>query len=173
MKMNKIAVVVAAGLAVVSVCASAESGNIGTNVQIVQSLTVAGVNDLSFGSFAKNSSGGSVEVTVDGATYGNAGPQLSAGSAGSFTVSGLPGVAYNYSIPASVQLTLGGVSTATPSRIITMSPTLGGAGSAQGGTRAMDTSGTDTYTIGGTIEVRSDQLVGSYLGSVTLTANYQ
>jgi len=134
---------------------------------IVTPITISKTTDMSFGNVAVHATNpGTVVMTPAGvrsATLGVTLPGTSGTvSAASFTVNGQSGYTYAITLPASVALTSGVNSmtvnafTSTPTAIGTLA------------------SGTQTLTVGATLNVTGGQAAGVYLSSTpfTVTVNY-
>lgn len=131
----------------------------------VANIAIENIQSLSFGSFVADN-GGSVTVSATGNR--NAGGSVvlipSQGIAAQFTVSGEPNATYTIQLPGNdvVSLTGPGIDmfvnnfTSTPSGV--------------GG--QLGAGGSQTLSVGGTLNVGSDQAPGSYSGPFSVTVNY-
>lgn len=132
--------------------------------------TITPTQDLSFGAFAAGT-GGTITISPEGVRSATSdvalmtGGQFSQGSVASFDVSGTPNANYQITLPQDGQVTLTGSQGGNMSvTTFTKSP------SGQG---QLDSLGTQTVTVGGTLAVGSNQAAGTYSGSFNVTIVYQ
>ena len=131
-----------------------------------QNIEIENVQSLSFGSFVAGN-GGSVTISTDGNRSAGGGVVLirsSQGTAAQFTVSGDPNATYTIQLPGNdfVSLTGPGIDMFINNFLSTPSGAEGqlGAGGSQG------------LSVGGTLNVGSDQAPGSYSGTFSVTVSY-
>jgi hypothetical protein len=136
----------------------------GADAVIVTPISVINVEgeNLDFGTIAADTAAGT--VTVDGAGgLTSSSPNLivtgSTGNAAAFDVSGQANLAYTATIDPSVTLSGPGTD---------MSATL----TKYGGAAALDGTGSDSFTVGGTLSVGANQAAGSYTGSFDVSVAY-
>jgi len=151
--MSRRAGVVVAGVLVVAMAAGAEAQGI------------SNTRALAFGEVAAGLTSGTVVVTpagtrtlTGGVTPGNSGGVTSA----SFTVSGIPLFTYSISLPGSAILTAG----ANTMTVNTFTSNPSGTGQLQ------LIIGTQTLTVGATLQVGASQGSGSYAGTFNVTVAY-
>ncbi len=126
-------------------------------------LTIATTVPMDFGSLA-STSGGTLVLGTDNSVTPSAGVTVIGGTptAASFTVTGISGATYSMSIPASIVLTNG-----TPADDMTVDAiTNTSTGNLTGGT--------ETFRVGGTLNVAAAQPAGTYTNTtdLTVTVNY-
>ena len=153
---------------VVSAPAGAQSNSATTSCNatatIVTGISLTKTADLNFGSVVPGGSAGSVMMTPAGARSASGGASLGSStgsSAGSFTVAGLAGAAYSITLPASTTITSG----ANNMTVNTFTSTPSVTGNLGGG-------GTQTLSIGATLQVGASQPTGTYSGAFNVTVTY-
>ena len=145
--------------------ASATATSSGT---IITPISISKTVDMNFGNAAVNSVAGTVVLTPAGTRTKTGGVTLpaSAGTvtAASFTVSGLANSTYVITLPATpVTLTYNVTNTMTASSF-TSSPTPTG---------TIGVGGSQTLTVGATLNVGASQVAGTYVSAgFTVTVNY-
>ena len=130
------------------------------SANILQPIGISKVADLSFGDvYPDGTLAGTVTVDFAGARAfgGGASAGITAGAAGEFTVSGEAGTTYVLTIPATVALT----GTGTDMNLTLSNNSLGDL-----------TSGTETFQVGGTLDVGVAQTAGAYSATFDVTVNY-
>ena len=153
-----------------------------TTTTIVAPITISNTTALTFGSFATTSNSGTLIVGTDGGRTKTGGVTLTSnnvsGTAANFTVGGEAGYSYAISIPTSLTLTTTATATGagTPqasSQTMTVNSFL--TSLANESTRiGLLTGGTQSFTVGGTLNVNAYQSVGTYTSGtgLTVTVNY-
>ena len=129
-------------------------------------MAIQNNQELSFGSFVAGS-GGSVTVSTSGARSASGGVLLipsSAGAAAQFTVSGDANATYTIQLPGNDFVKLSGPGGDMFINEFTGSPS-GAAGQLSAG-------GSQSLSVGGTLNVASGQSPGEYSGSFTVTVDY-
>lgn len=138
--------------------ASADAGAQVASIGITRNV------DLNFGQVVTSASSGTVVITPSGSRSATGGAMLGSGaaaSAASFTVSGDPLATYAITLPSSTTLSSGGPTmtletfTSTPS-----------------GTGSLSDMGSQTLTIGATLQVSAVQESGTYTGSFSVRVDY-
>ena len=126
------------------------------------SVTPRAETELNFGQIAAANGPGTVSVDENGLLT-SATPDLvvagSTGSAAVFDVEGAPDLAYSTTIPTPITLTGPGTD---------MSASV----SKSGGATNLSGTGTDTFSVVGTLSVAANQTPGSYSGTVNVTVQY-
>lgn len=131
--------------------------------KVIQPIAIAKTSDLNFGTIISGPSGlvtvspAGVETSV-GATTLNPNPNVSAAQ---FVVTGQPSTAYSISLPTSITITNGAQSMTVDN--FTSNPTPGGLLSA-GGSQAL--------SVGARLNVATNQAVGNYAGTFSVTVAY-
>ncbi|MBK7710429.1 MAG: DUF4402 domain-containing protein [Bacteroidales bacterium] len=132
---------------------------------IITPIGITNSTDLAFGNVAASATPGTVVITPAGVRTAGGGATLPAvtGTFGvaTFAVTGLGTSTYAITLPASATLT------GTPSGTMTVDAFA----STPSGTGAL-TGGTQTITVGGTLNVGAAQAAGSYTGTFSVTVNY-
>jgi hypothetical protein len=146
------------------------TGNIPATATVVQPLTITNATTLSFGSFVAGA-GGSVTIPSTSpftrtsiARTGTTPLTLiasNAGSASSITVSGVE-TTYSVSFPASVSLSFGNATMSVGDFTTSLAGAVG----------KIPSSGTQTFQVGGTLNVNASQLNGVYTGSIPIIITY-
>lgn len=131
------------------------------NATVIVPISISAGTALNFGTFAANSTGGTVVITTANARSATGSVALSAttpGVAGTFTVTGNAGSTFAITNPGAFNVTSGAN---------TMSVSLTGLAST--GTL---TAGTATIQVPGTLTVGASQAPGSYSGTYAMAVEY-
>ncbi len=135
---------------------------------IVTPIAITKDVDMNFGNLAVNASTGTVVLTPAGTRSATGGVSFLAASPGtvtaaSFTVSGLAGATYSITLPSGALTITSGANTMTVDSW-TSSPTPTGT----------LTGGTETLTVGATLNVGASQAAGTYISGTPfdVTVNY-
>lgn len=142
--------------------ASATANSSATIIQPISIVKVEG-KDLLFGNIIASAAGGSVVIATTGTPTltGVAAPSVpGTRQAATFTVTGMAGVTYAITLPASTNLTSGG-NTMTVDNFL----------SDPNGTGLL-TGGTQTLNVGAKLNVGPAQPAGTYTGSFAVTVGY-
>jgi hypothetical protein len=139
--------------------------------RIMQPISIEKDNDLAFGSVVKPTSGtNTITVPVDSddaeiSGGGNGALAASATGNADFTVTGEGGSTYSISTPATFNMT-------RVSGSETLTVTLAASDPTGTLSNAAGAEGTDTFTVGGSFDVASTTVIGSYTGSFNVTVAY-
>jgi hypothetical protein len=129
------------------------------NATIITPIAIIKVNDLNFGNIVATTTGGTVVLSPAGART-ESGVQLPAVtgtvSAASFTVTGQDGYAYSVTLPADGYAIKTG--TGTPTQTMTLTSFISN-------TTGTLTGGTETLSVGATLNVVANQAAGTYIGA--------
>jgi hypothetical protein len=169
----------AAILAGLATTASAQASNTASatiNASIIQPVTIANAQDISFGTIAKPISGSSV-ITIDDSTdttpvsSNNTNSQvLAQGTRGKFTITGEAGRTYSgVDVGGTINLTGTGTD-------IVFTPTYSVSGGGAVGTLPAGTEYagvTQTLNVGGSFTLTDAQVAGLYSGSLEITVAYE
>jgi len=131
-----------------------------------ESVAIDNVQSLSFGSFVAGS-GGSVTVSTNGNRNADGGVVLirsSQGTAAQFAVSGDPNATYTIQLPDNDFVSLTG-----PGNDMTINNFISTPSGAEG---QLGAGGSQALSVGGTLNVGSDQAHGSYCGTFSVTVSY-
>ena len=138
----------------------AASVSTSASANILQPISISKVSDLSFGDvYPDGTLSGTVVVDFAGARVAGGGAALgtTAGASGAFTVTGEAGTTYGLTIPATVSLTGPG----TAMNLTTSNNSLGDL-----------STGSETFQVGGTLDVGVAQTAGAYSATFDVTVNY-
>ena len=158
------------GLSVLGAPALAQftaNGSVNSSASVVRILSVSSTSELSFGTFAASGTAGTVVMSATGNRTATGGVTLvttAPGSQGSVNLSGTPSTSYSVSFPSAVTLTATG-GTATMNLGSFTSTLAAGQGS-------LNSAGSGTFGIGGTLSVSANQPIAVYAGSFTVTLSY-
>jgi len=146
---------------------SVSSGSASALVEAPIQLVATG--SLQFGTFAQPKTGGTITISPYGAvsTTGDLGADMAVAQSttkapASFTVTGMPGVAFSASGVTSVTISNGAAKMTLGQFTIN--------GATSGGT--IGASGTTTFNIGGTLTATAGQAAGTYTGTFPITVAY-
>lgn len=132
------------------------------NAEIVSPISIKSTSELDFGRIIGNSTGGDVEIKVDGTRTATDNTDLldptDEGQPGTFEVTAAQGYSYSISIP---DTTLTGDGDAMD---VTFNNNLGASSSGTGSAQNL--------ILGGVLSVNGSQLEGAYTGEVTVTVSY-
>jgi len=136
-----------------------------TATAVIQTpLAITSTVNMDFGSMAATS-GGTVDLALDNSLTPSAGVTLIGGTAtaASFTVTGINSATYDMSIPASIVLTNG-----TPADDMIVDNIIHNC------TEQLSATGSETFAVGGTLNVAAAQAAGTYTNTtdLTVTVNY-
>jgi len=135
------------------------------NATIAAPLSVSETTQMNFGSISPDaSSATTVQLDTADAVTSPDGAGLVGGTvaSGAFSVSGVGTLGFTITLPANGTVSLGGPGTAMP--VNNFSDSLGGVGAL--------TAGSASFTVGADLTVGAGQTGGAYLGSYTVTVNY-
>jgi hypothetical protein len=144
-------------------------GSFPVTATVLQPLTITSTSTLSFGSFVAGAGG---SVTIPSAaphtrtsTSNVTLVSSNAGSVSNITVSGVAGTTYTVILPV-VPTTLSSATGGATMQISTISSNLTGLAG------LIPTLGSQTFQVGGTLVVASNQLPGVYSGTLPITITY-
>lgn len=162
----------AAALLAAAPAAGAQQATAQASATVVEPIAISSAGPLSFGSFAKGDTAGSVTVSTAGIVTGAGGVSHTSGpaAAASFTITGEPGATFQLSSTV-VDLT-DGKGHSMPLELI---GDFDGAGKAAPGVPSAGVlgGGTQTLHLGGRLGVAAGQAAGSYSGQVGVAVSYQ
>lgn len=144
------------------VLAATATSNVGAS--IVPAISIAKTADMEFADVVASGSAGTVVLSTAGARSVTGGATLGNGTgaaAAAFTVSGDPSSTYSISLPASATIT----SAPNTMTVDTFTSSPSGTGTIGGG-------GTQTLTVGATLQVGASQAQGTYTGTFDVTVAY-
>ena len=144
--------------------ANSASTSASASARIVAAIGISKTADLNFGDVVASSSLGTVVMTYGGARSATGGTTLgntNGAAAAGFTVTGVSGATYAISLPGSAT-TISDLGSHTMT-VDTWT------GSKASGTLS---SGSDTFTVGGTLHVAANQAANSYTGTFPVSVNY-
>jgi hypothetical protein len=137
---------------------------------IVAPITIVRVNNMNFGNVVTSAATGTVVLTPASTRSTTGGASILAAQPGtvtaaSFTVGGTAGFTYTISLPASVLIDDAGAGVAMTVNTFTSTPTPTG---------TIGAGGTETLSVGATLNVGANQVGGVYTSAApfTVTVNY-
>lgn len=131
------------------------------NATVIVPITITAGTALNFGTFAANSTGGTVAITTASARSSTGSVALSSttpGVAGSFTVTGNASSTFAITNPGTFNVTSGANSMAVNLTGLATTGTL--------------TAGSATILVPGTLTVGASQAAGNYAGTYTMAVEY-
>lgn len=154
---------------------SATSGATTASATIVAPITITTGTEMSFGQVVAGSSVGTVLLAPAGTRTEGGGVTFSPGTDGSptassFTVTGEIGYTYTVTLPSSAVTLTGnsGAAAVAPAKTMTVDNFTKSIA-----TGDLATDGTETFTVGGTLNVGAAQATGGYEGSYTVQVDYE
>jgi len=161
-------ILVAVLLSLTAIAASAQaagsaSASASAFAKVITPIAITKTADLNFGTIISGPAG-TVTVspsgveTASGATVLNPNPNVSAAL---FSVTGEPSTAYSITLPSSISITNGAQSMTVSS--FTSNPTPGG---------VLSAGGSQSLQVGATLAVGTNQAVGNYSGTFSVTVAY-
>jgi uncharacterized protein DUF4402 len=144
--------------------AAAASATANVSASIVPAISISKDTDMNFADVVAGGSTGTVVLSAAGARSVTGGATLgnSAGaSAASFTVSGDPSATYSITLPSSATISSGG----NNMTVNTFTSNPSGTGTIGGG-------GTQSLTVGATLQVGANQVQATYAGTFDVTVAY-
>lgn len=143
------------------------NGSVNSSANVVRILSVASTSELSFGTFAAGTSSGTVVMSATGNRSATGGVTLvssAGGTQGTVSLTGTPSTSYTVSFPGSVTLTAttGNATMNLGSFTTTLT----------GGQGILNSGGSGSFGIGGTLSVSANQPIAVYVGSFTVTLSY-
>lgn len=154
---------------------SATSGATTASATIVAPITITTGTEMAFGQVVAGATSGTVELAPAGTRTEGGGVTFSPGitgspTASSFTVTGEIGYTYSVTLPSSAVTLTGtsGAAAVAPAKTMTVdtftkSITTGD----------LATDGTETFTVGATLNVGAAQATGGYEGTYTVQVDYE
>jgi len=141
------------------------SASANASVTIVPAIALTNNTALAFGLIVAGP-GGTVTLTTSGSRTKTGTiilPSSESYSEAAFVVLGPAEETFSLSLPSSVTLGLAGGSATMTITNFTSNPSTGG---------SLNSGGSATVTVGGTLNVGANQTLGSYVGSFTVTVSY-
>jgi hypothetical protein len=162
-------ILVAILLSLTAVVASAQaagsaSATASAFAKVITPIAITKTADLNFGTIISGPAGtvtvspSGVETATGGATALNPNPNVSAAL---FSVTGEPSTAYSISLPSSISITNGAQSMTV--NAFTSNPTPGG---------VLSAGGSQSLQVGATLAVATNQAIGNYSGTFSVTVAY-
>lgn len=149
--------------------------NTAAAAQIVTPIAISETSPLHFGTMAVLAgTGGTAVLSTQGVRTQSGGVNLSvqtpSASNAAYNVSGAVNTAYGITLPASITVTETVSSTATMIINNLLARTI--SAGVDGLTGTLSAGGTDSFTVGGTLNVAAGQVTGLYTGSFDVTVAY-
>jgi hypothetical protein len=164
---------IAAGAAALSTCmystmSTAASVTANASANVLAPLAIAaGANAMNFGDVSGDATAATTVVLTTAGTTSSPDGASTAGtpSAGDFDVTGAPGLAYDITLPADGVVVL--TNAAGPDMSVdSFTSSLGASGTLSAG-------GTQSFTVGATLTINTNQAAALYTGTYDVTVNYQ
>jgi hypothetical protein len=160
------AIIMMASFSVQATVAPSNTATANATAKILAALSIIKNVDLSFGTMTIPTAATTVIVAPDGTRTSTGNITLLAQAplttASSYSVTGDPGATYTITLPASTTI-LNGTQQMTVNNF-TSSKTNNGS--------TIGTGGTDSFTVGATLNLNNAQASGTYTGSFNVTVNY-
>jgi len=148
----------------------AQTENTDAFANIVTPITITETRSLHFGTLSTSSAVGTCVLAPSGTRTQTGGVALTSlsptATSAAYTVTGTAGIAYNISLPTTnitVTRNGGGGQTMTISTFIS---------SKTGNASILSGTGTDSFTVGATLNVGASQVAGLYQGNFNVTVTY-
>lgn len=169
-----VAAALVAGALVASGPSQAAEATGNANGTVVQPIAITSAADLSFGSFAAGTGAGSITISTSGERTSSGVVVIgsSSGAAARFDITGAPGATYSITHGGTAVLTNTGGASETMALTKFSDLTGGNATSGEASTGVLDSGGTQSLYVGGTLSVAANQAVGVYAGTVIATVEY-
>ncbi len=135
------------------------------DAQITTNIAVSTATGMVFGDMTSGPLGGAVVMNTDGLRVATGSVELNSSSVSSpatFTISGTPNSTYTVALPTSVTLSDGGANRMIVTNLLS-DPDASG---------QLSSSGVQSVTIGGTLNIGANQGFGNYSGSMAVVINY-
>ena len=143
--------------------AATETATVSAN--IISTIALTNQSDMVFGDIASSNAPGTVVLSPSGALNSSGGATINSTVSGGpavFDVRGDPNAVYVITLPASVVMTAPAGSTMVVDRFTSM----------PGNEGLTDSGGQQVLFIGGTLNVGSNQVFGSYIGTMSVTVEF-
>jgi hypothetical protein len=146
---------------------------------LIQAMTLTQTAPLHFGSIVlTDASGGTVELPSNSTTrvFTGAGVATSAATPvatnAAYNVTGTINETYALTLPATTTVTLTTASAGVKTMTITLMTARFNGALADAVTSTLSATGTDSFTVGGTLTVQANQVAGIYAGTFNVTVDY-
>lgn len=133
--------------------------------EIISTISLVNQADMVFGQISSSFAPGRVELSPDGARLGSGGVGINSSVPGGpavFDVRGNPNAVFAITLPASVVMTAPSGNTLLVDRFTSL----------PAGNGLTDAGGQQTLSVGATLNVGNNQVVGSYSGQMAVTVDY-
>ena len=163
-KLNLIAFAAILAFAIAGPAQAADTATATARATLVDPITLTKNVDLDFGRLSSGAAGGTAVVSAAGArsVTGDVVEEGGTITAAEFDITGEDGLVYDITLPTSISITSGGDSM-----------TVNTFTSDKAGNSSTLTGGTDTFNVGGTLNVGASQATGTYTGTFDVTCAYQ
>jgi hypothetical protein len=165
---------------IVSVSAqSSQSISVQASAEIIEAMTLSQTNKLNFGTIAlKSTAGGTVVLSSNSNTrnytggLAGGGPENQNATNATFEVSGASLAAYTVTLPAAITLTHTSTETGINTMEITAMKARFNDAASDSVTSTISSEGTDSFSLGATLTVQENQILGQYSGQYEVSVNY-
>ena len=165
---------------IVSVSAqSSQIISVQTSAEIIEAMTLSQTNKLNFGTIAlKSTEGGTVVLSSNSNTRNYTGGLAGGGSENqdatnaTFEVSGSSLATYTVTLPAAITLTHTSTETGINTMEITAMKARFNDAATDSVTSNISSEGTDSFSLGATLNVQENQILGQYSGQYEVSVDY-
>jgi hypothetical protein len=165
---------------IVSVSAqSSQSISVQASAEIIEAMTLSQTNKLNFGTIAlKSTAGGTVVLSSNSNTrnytggLAGGGPENQNATNATFEVSGASLAAYTVTLPAAITLTHTSTETGINTMEITAMKARFNDAASDSVTSTISSEGTDSFSLGATLTVQENQILGQYSGQYEVSVDY-
>ena len=165
---------------IVSVSAqSSQIISVQTSAEIIEAMTLSQTNKLNFGTIAlKSTEGGTVVLNSNSNTrnytggLAGGGPENQDATNATFEVSGSSLATYTVTLPAAITLTHTSTETGINTMEITAMKARFNDATSDSVTSTIASDGTDSFTLGATLTVQENQILGQYSGQYEVSVDY-
>jgi len=153
--------------------------NISASAQIIEAITLSQTNALNFGAnILKSTEGGTVVLNSNSNTrnytggLASGGPENQDATNATFEVSGSSLATYTVTLPAAITLTHTSTETGINTMEITAMKARFNDAATDSVTSNISSEGTDSFSLGATLNVQENQILGQYSGQYEVSVDY-
>ena len=158
---------------------SSQSISVQASAQIIEAMTLSQTNKLNFGTIAlKSTAGGTVVLSSNSNTrnytggLAGGGPENQDATNATFEVSGSSLATYAVTLPAAITLTHTSTETGINTMEITAMKARFNDAVSDSVTSTISSEGTDSFSLGATLTVQENQILGQYSGQYEVSVDY-